>query len=44
MLHCGSLNVIGSHKLIGNDTLRRYGLNEVDVAMLEEVCQCGGEF
>ena len=32
-----SLNVSGPHKLIGNDTIERYGFVEVGVALLEEV-------
>jgi hypothetical protein len=27
---------------IGSGTIRRYGLVEVGVALLEEVCHCGG--
>ena len=36
-----SLNVIGPHKLIENDTIRRSGLVEVGVAFLEEVRHYG---
>ena len=36
-----SLNIIGSHKLIGSDTIRRCGFVGVGVAFLEEVCHCG---
>ena len=39
---CGSLNVIGSHKLIGSGTISRCGFVGVSVALLEEVCHCGG--
>lgn len=37
-----SLNVIGSHKLIGSGTIRRgFGPS---VALLQELCHCGGDF
>ena len=39
---CGSLGVIGLQKLIGSGTIRKDGLVEVDMAMLEKVCHCGG--
>lgn len=38
----GGLNVIGSHNLIGNDTIRRCGFVAVDMALLKEVFPCGG--
>ena len=41
-MKCGSLNVIGSHKLIGSGTIRTCGPVKVGVALLEEVCHCGG--
>ena len=40
--YCGSLNVIGPHKLIGSGTIRRCGLAGVGMVMSEEVCHCGG--
>ena len=43
------LNKNGAHRLmcfnvwpIGGGTIRRYGLVGVGVALLEEVCHCGG--
>lgn len=39
---CGSLNVIGPHKLIGSDTIRRCHLVGVGMALLEDVCHCRG--
>ena len=39
---CGSMNVIGCHYLIGRGTTRRCGFTEMGVALLEEVCHCGG--
>ena len=41
-VECGSVNVIGPHKLIENDNIRRYGLVGVGAALLEEVCHYGG--
>jgi hypothetical protein len=38
IINCGDLNMLGS----GSDTIRRCGLIEVGVALLEEVCHCGG--
>ena len=38
---CGSLNVIGSHRLTESDTLRRCGFVKVGMALLKEVCHCG---
>ena len=37
-VECGSLNMLGS----GSGTIRRCGLVEVGVALLKEVCHCGG--
>jgi hypothetical protein len=46
---CGGLNRNGPHRLkclnswpTGNGTIRRCGLGGVGVALLEEVCHCGG--
>lgn len=39
---CGSLNVIGPYKLLGSGTIRRCGLVEVGVALMEEVHHCEG--
>ena len=39
-VECGTLNVIGPQKLIGSGNIRRYGLVEVSMALLEEVCHC----
>ena len=41
---CCSLNVIGSHKLIGSDNFSMCGFVGVDMALLEEMCHCGGKF
>lgn len=41
-VECGNLNVIGPHKLIENGTIRWYGLVEVGIALLMEVCHCVG--
>lgn len=38
----GSLNVIGPHKLIGTGSIRRCDFIQVGMALLEEVCHCGG--
>lgn len=38
---CGSLGEIGSHKLIGRDTVRRCGFVAVGMALLEKVSYCG---
>ena len=35
---CGGLNMLGP----GSGTIRLYGLVGVGVALLEEVCHCGG--
>ena len=35
---CSDLNMLGP----GHGTIRRCGLVEVGVALLEEVCHCGG--
>ena len=35
---CGGLNVLGP----GSDTIRRCDLVGVGMALLEEVCNCGG--
>ena len=35
---CGGLNMLGP----GSGTIRRCGLVGVGVALLEEVCHCGG--
>ena len=40
--HCGSLNVIGPHNLMGA-LLGGVALLFVSVALLEEVCHCGGK-
>ena len=44
-LQCGGLNKFGPHvfKCLanGNGTIRRCGLFEIGVALLEEVCHCG---
>ena len=40
--YCSSLNVTGSHKLIGSATIRRCDFVGVYVALLEEVCHYGG--
>jgi hypothetical protein len=37
---CGGLNMFGP----GSDTIRRYGLVVVGVALLEEVCHCRSGF
>ena len=41
---CGNLNVIGLiiHKLTGSGAIRRCGFVGVGMALLEEVCHCGG--
>ena len=39
--YCGSLNVIGSHNLIGSGTIRRCGFVGVGMTLLEEMCHCG---
>ena len=41
-VECGSLNVIGPHNLIGSGIIRKCGFVGVGIALLEEVCQCGG--
>ena len=38
----GSLNAIGLHRPIGSGTIRTCGFVEVGMALLEEVCHCGG--
>lgn len=38
----GGLNVIGSHNLIGNDTMRRCGFVAVGMDLLEEEPHYGG--
>jgi hypothetical protein len=38
MVWCGGLNMLGP----GSGTIRRCGLVEVGVALLEDVCHCGG--
>ena len=40
---CGSLSIIGPHKLMGSGIIRRYGCVGLGVALLEEMCHCGGE-
>jgi hypothetical protein len=35
---CGGLNMLGP----GGDTIRRCGIVRVGMALLEEVCHCGG--
>ena len=47
MCHCDGLNKNGPHRLlrlhawpIGSDTIRKYGLVIVDLALLEEVSHC----
>ena len=40
-IYSGSLNIIGTHKLIASGTIRRYGFGEIGMALLE-VCHCGG--
>lgn len=42
VLHCGSFNVIGSHKLIRSYTIRGCGIVGVGIALLKEVCVCWG--
>ena len=42
--YCGSLSVIGPHKLIGSGIIRRYGFAGEGVASLEEVCHYQGGF
>ena len=37
---CGGLNMLGTI----NETIRRYEFVEVGVALLENVCHCGGGF
>ena len=37
-VECGGLNTLD----LGSDTIERCGLDEVGVALLEEVCHCGG--
>lgn len=34
---CGSLNVIGPHKLIGSGTIRKCGFSRVGVALFEKL-------
>ena len=41
---CGSWNAIGPPNLTGSGTIRRCGFVGVGVALLEEVCHCGGGF
>ena len=41
-VECGSLNANGLHKLIWSGTTGRCGLVRVSMALLEEVCHCGG--
>ena len=41
-VECGSLNAIGLHKLLRSGTIGRCGLVRVSMALLEEVCHCGG--
>ena len=43
-VECSSLNVIGSHKIIKNDTIRRSGLIEVSVTLFDKVCHCEDRF
>ena len=38
---CGGLNKNGPRRLIGSNTIRRYGLVGVGMAVLEEVCHWG---
>lgn len=37
---CGGFNMLGPVR----STIRRHGLPTVDVALLEELCHCGGDF
>ena len=39
---CGSLNVIGPHKLIESSNMRRHDLVGVAMALLEGASHCGG--
>ena len=45
---CGGLNRFDSHRLclnawpLGSGTFRKCGLTGVHMALLEEVCRCGG--
>jgi hypothetical protein len=40
---CCDLNVIDPHRPKGSNTIRRCDLVGVGVALLDEVCYCGGE-
>ena len=40
----GSLNVIGPHNLKGNGTIRKFDFVGVGMALLHELCYCGGGF
>ena len=42
MTMCGGLNVTGSHRPTGSNTIRKYSFVGVGVVLLEEVCHCGG--
>lgn len=40
---CGRFNAIGSHNLIGDDTIRKYNLIEVGMALLEDCVIVGAD-
>lgn len=42
MSFCDCLNIIDLYNAIENDTIRRFDLVEVGMALLKEACHCRG--